>query len=444
VGFAWDPFSNGKTAVRGGVGIFDVLPLPYQFYNGANRGTPFFLQGSATNLPPGSFFAGAFPLLGANSLRAFFIEHKPPRDYVMQWNLNVQRELAPNLTVVIGYVGSHGVHQPFRADTLNVVMPKLTSQGYLWPSPVASGTRINPNFNEIRGIMYGGSSSYHALEVGVEKRMSHGLQFQTSYTWGKSIDTGSSSVVGDTFANSLPSPLWFDLRLNRGLSDYNVGRTLVINGTWQVPQLNSVSGPAAWVMNGWQLGAIFKANDGVPFTATFGTNGDPLGLNGSDTWDFPNRLSGPGCKTLTNPGNPNHYIKTQCFTLPTAPNMAFWQANCDTTSHIYGPNLTTEPFPVCFNLRGNSGRNILIGPGLANLDFSIFKNNYIKRISENFNAQFRAEFFNILNRTNFAVPVNPDNTDIFNSSGATTGVAGLLTSTTTTAREIQFALKVSW
>jgi hypothetical protein len=99
---------------------------------------------------------------------------------------------------------------------------------------------------------------------------------------------------------------------------------------------------------------------------------------------------------------------------------------------------------VCFNLRGNSGRNILIGPGLANLDFSIFKNNYIKRISENFNAQFRAEFFNILNRTNFAVPVNPDNTDIFNSSGATTGVAGLLTSTTTTAREIQFALKVSW
>jgi len=78
------------------------------------------------------------------------------------------------------------------------------------------------------------------------------------------------------------------------------------------------------------------------------------------------------------------------------------------------------------------------------LDFSIFKNNYIKRISENFNAQFRAEFFNILNRANFAVPVNPDNTDIFNSSGAATGVAGLLTSTTTTAREIQFALKVSW
>jgi hypothetical protein len=74
----------------------------------------------------------------------------------------------------------------------------------------------------------------------------------------------------------------------------------------------------------------------------------------------------------------------------------------------------------------------------------VFKNNYIKRLSENFNVQFRAEFFNILNHANFAVPVTPDNTDIFDSTGAATGVAGLLTSTTTTAREIQFALKLVW
>jgi hypothetical protein len=124
--------------------------------------------------------------------------------------------------------------------------------------------------------------------------------------------------------------------------------------------------------------------------------------------------------------------------------MAFWQANCDTTSNIYGPNLTTEPFPVCLNLRGNAGRNILTGPGTSNLDFSIFKNNPIKRISESFNMQFRAEFFNLLNHPNFAVPVMPDNTDIFDSTGTPTGVAGLITSTTTTEREIQFALKIVW
>jgi hypothetical protein len=186
---------------------------------------------------------------------------------------------------------------------------------------------------------------------------------------------------------------------------------------------------------GWELGGIYKASDGVPFTATFGTNGDPRGLNSSDPWAFPNRLTGPGCGTLVNPGNPNSYIKTQCFAVPTAPTAAFYAANCDSS---------IGTFPQCFNLRGNAGRNILIGPGTSNLDFSVFKNNYIRRVSENFNVQFRAEFFNILNHANIAVPVTPDATDIFDSTGAPTGVAGLLTSTTTTAREIQFAVKVTW
>jgi hypothetical protein len=228
---------------------------------------------------------------------------------------------------------------------------------------------------------------------------------------------------------------WTDLKPGRGLSDFNIGRTLVINGTWDVPSSKAFSGPAGWITKGWELGAIYKASDGIPFTATFGTDGDPQGINSNDPWDFPNRLTAPGCGSLTNPGNPNNYFKTQCFAVPTAPSAAFYSANCDPTLGI---------FPQCFNLRGNSGRNILIGPGTSNLDFSVFKNNSVKRISESFNIQFRAEFFNILNRANFAVPVTPDHTDVFDSTGTPTGVAGLLTSTTTTAREIQFALKVVW
>jgi len=265
--------------------------------------------------------------------------------------------------------------------------------------------------------------------------MSHGLALQGSFTWGRSIDTSSSGSIADNFVNSIASLPWFNLKLNRGVSDFNVGRTLVISGTWQVPDRKSLSGPAAWVANGWELGAIYKANDGAPFTATFGTDGDPQGLNSTDPWAFPNRLAGPGCGTLINPGNPNNYIKTQCFAVPTAPSAAFYTAYCD-------PAFGT--FPQCFNLRGNSGRNILTGPGLANLDFSLFKNNSIKGISENFRVQFRAEFFNILNRTNFAVPQSSGHTDIFDSAGAPTGVAGLLTSTTTTSRQIQFALKLIW
>ena len=106
---------------------------------------------------------------------------------------------------------------------------------------------------------------------------------------------------------------------------------------------------------------------------------------------------------------------------------------------------TKPKYLWCFNLGGNPGRNSLVGPGISELDFSVFKNNNIKRISETFNVQFRVEFFNILNHANFAVPVTPDNTDMLDLSGTVlTRVAGLLTSTSTDPREIQFALKLTW
>jgi len=281
-------------------------------------------------------------------------------------------------------------------------------------------------------LMWAGNSSYNALEVGVNKAMSHGLQIQGSFTWSKSIDNNSSTTVGDPFSNSISSLQWFNLRLSRGLSDFNVGRILVVDGTWQIPEFKGITGPASWALNGWQLGAIFKAQDGLPFTATFGTDGDPLGLNSTDPYDFPNRLSGPGCGSLVNPGNANNYIRTQCFAVPTAPTPAFYAANCD-------PNQGTAP--QCFNLRGNAGRNILIGPGLVNMDFSVFKNNYVRRISESFNVQFRAEIFNVFNRPNFSVSTN---NNIFDSTGAPISSAGLLTSTATTARELQLAVKIIW
>jgi hypothetical protein len=435
IGFAWDPFRRGKSAVRGGFGIYDSLPLMYEFITLDHRAFPFIEIGSATSLRQGSFPDKAFSFLGPTSSEYGYIEKNPHRNYVMQWNLSVQHEVTPNMSAIIAYVGSHGVHQPFRTDDANIVLPTLTPAGYVWPTPQANGTVLNPNAGAIRMLNWGGSSFYDALQAGVTKRLSHGVQLQGSFTWGKSIDNNSGAVAGDTLSNSISSLSWFDLRLTRARSDFNVGRTLVVSGTWLVPSWKSTLAPVAWLTNGWQLGTILKVADGVPFTPTFGTDGDPLGLNSSDPWDFPNRLSGPGCNTLVNPGNPNDYIKTQCFAVPTAPSADFYAKYCD-------PSLGVPP--QCFNLRGNAGRNILTGPGLLNLDFSIFKNNPVHRISETFNVQFRAEIFNILNHANFAVPVSPDNTDIFDSSGAPTGAAGLLTSTTTTAREVQFAIKIIW
>jgi outer membrane receptor protein involved in Fe transport len=295
VGFAWDPFHNGKTAVRGGFGFFDVLPLHYQTTGSQVKAFPFNSVGNANKLPPATFYTGATSLLGAASNLASVLEQHPHRNYVMQWNLNVQRQLAPDLTAMAGYVGSRGVHQPFRGDDMDIVIPARTPQGYLFPSPVGSGTTLNPNFGQMTYILWGDNSFYDALQVGLQKRMSHGVQLQGSFTWGKSIDNGSASYAGDQFSNSISSLLWFDSKAARGLSDFNNSRTLVINGTWQVPSPKSFLGPAAWITNGWELGAIYKANDGVPFTATFGTDGDPQGLNSSDPWAFPNRLTGPGC-----------------------------------------------------------------------------------------------------------------------------------------------------
>jgi hypothetical protein len=273
--------------------------------------------------------------------------------------------------------------------------------------------------------------------VQLSKRMSHGFQIQGTYTWGKSIDTSSATVAGDAFGNSISSLNYFDTKLTRGLSDFNVGRTLVLNGTWEVPAPKSFSGLAHWVADGWQLGLIFTASDGVPFTPTFGTGSDPMNTLSSDDFAYPNRLTGPGCQTLTHPGNPNNYIKTECFAVPTAPNLAFWTANCDAQPpSVGGPLPSYVPALACFNLRGNAGRNILIGPGITNLDFSVFKNNRVPRISENFNVQFRAEIFNSLNHPNFAPPGPSDGTtDVFDGTGlslapAAGGTAGVLIRTT--------------
>jgi len=487
VGFAWDPLKTGKLAVRGGAGLFDVLPLPYQFILLTTQAAPFFQYTSLKvgGTVPAGCPAGTtltFPLvdtclISPNKLRSTYVESHPNRNYVTQWNLNLQYQLTSNLAAMVAYVGSRGVHQPFRVDEANLVLPTKTSAGYVWPyitdptDPNYGGPvdPLNTHFGSIRGMFYQGRSYFNALELQLAKRMSRGFQVQGTFTWGKTMDTSSATVAGDAFGNSISSLDWFDMKLTRGLADYNVGRTFVVNGTWELPSPKSWTGAAHWLASGWQLGTIFTVSDGVPFTPTYGTGNDPANTNSSDDFAYPNRLRGPGCGTAVNPGNPINYIRSECFSLPTAPNLGFWNANCTPNPPNLGPiitpttnpnnpppSLSGAPLPalVCFNLRGNSGRNSVIGPGITSLDFSVFKNIPIKRISEGFNLQFRVEMFNIINHPNFAPPGPGDgNTDIYTADGSplTNGVpfsagttAGQLVRTTIPERQIQFALKATF
>src|SRR6266481_6404574 len=219
VGFAWDPRHNGKMALRGGFGMFDVLPLPYQYTLLTTLAAPFFQYTSINSPGTGSFFNN-LPELSSNKLRATYIDPKPKCNYVMQYNLNFQYQLTPSLTSLIAYVGSRGIHQPYRPDDADIVLPTLTSAGYLFPkvdvlgnifSPVCNQTdpegsdpdtcappsRINENYGSMRGMFYEGQSYYNALEAQLSKRMSHGFQVQGTFTWGRSIDTTSATVAGD-------------------------------------------------------------------------------------------------------------------------------------------------------------------------------------------------------------------------------------------------------
>jgi hypothetical protein len=454
-GFAWDPRGNGKTAVRGGFAIFDVLPLPGYFFSQA--WAPFFLTGTVVDSPaspltgtmgippanPGSAYSNFFSTtpkpgctspLGTCALTASYTEANPARNYVEQWNINVQREIVPNLTVTVGYVGSHGLHQLIRGDDFDMVLPTHTSAGWLWPAHSTRNDRINPNFGLLRGLSWGTSSSYQALQLNVQKRMSRGFQFGGSYTYGTSKDSDSATILGDAFSNSITTWFWFAPSISWGPSDYNITHTASINGIWDVPGLKSVHGPAGLLVNGWELASIVKLNSGIPTTPLIA--GDPMGVqnNGSDTFGIPDRV--PGCDPINHnwkstPGLV--YINSNCFKVPMAtPEIA---SQCVPFSKVVAS---------CANLLGNAGRNSIVGPGLFNFDLSAYKN---FKISERIKVQFRAEFFNVLNHPSYGPPLafqGAKSAQIIDESGLPSGLGNLANPTVTKPREGQFALKVIW
>jgi hypothetical protein len=228
--------------------------------------------------------------------------------------------------------------------------------------------------------------------------------------------------------------MFFNRGGRHGLCDFNISQNFVVNYLWKIPTPKFGGGVVHYSLGGWESGGVIVASTGSPFTAVVG--GDPLGQNSTDSKDFVSRVAGPGCGgNAVNSGSVTNYIKVQFFGPPIVP--ASFAGVCQPAFNgtSFVPN-------TCMNLFGNNGRNTLIGPGLITVDFSLFKNNYIPRISESFNVQFRAEFFNVLNHPNFQAPLN--NSALFDSKGTPINGAGTIDSTSTESRRIQFGIKVIW
>jgi outer membrane receptor protein involved in Fe transport len=434
VGFSYSPTAtHGKTVVSGGVGIFDVLPTTWLFNLQLSQVGPYSEVLANSSLAPGSFptAAVAATIGGSGAPNESFIQNHPPVNYIEQFNLTIEQQLAHKLNVKIGYVGSHGVDQQVYTSDANVPVPTLNTKSTLVFPCGANATpdltcttsnaanKINQNSTKVGQILGSGwytNSEYNGLLASLKQDVGKSLHWMAAFTWQKSYDGSSSVTSGTPFANSLNTYLFHPLY---GVSDYNIPRVFVANMLWDTPKLvdNKYLGI---LVNGWQMGAIYQLSDGAPFTMVI--SGDNLDLGNGSPLDFPDRITNiKGCKgNPVNPHNRADYVDLNCFVLPV--------------------NTTGAPGTRF----GNEQRNSLRGPDFNNLDFSLVKNFPTQFMGESSYLQFRAEAFNIANHPNLAPPFTTNSFSVASGALVTTNTStGTLNTTqNATPRQIQLGAKL--
>jgi carboxypeptidase family protein/TonB-dependent receptor-like protein len=425
LGFAWDPFKDGKTAVRGGVGMFDIVPLPYLLVNLFPRTTPFYREGTLDGTGPqlSPFFpSAAFSQLSAATLQATRIQPNPPRSYKMQWNFNVQRQLTRSVALTVGYVGSAGVklaHTIYDHNQVPYELGKFNGRNWVLPIPPGNSTgnitRVNPNFGQIRTTEFAGHSSYHSLQMNLTQRLAKGLTYQVAYTWSKSIDNGTNTTSTGENLNTVGGPWAFCERCDRGPSDFDIPHNLVANFQYDIPVFAAVKSNkvANTILGGWQMGGILNIQTGGAYNLKITTDRAFTGnrvvgaSQGGQRPDYLGDVAGCTPADVTT-GNIDALFKASCFAFPAPGNL------------------------------GNLGRDLFRMPLFRNVDFSVFKNQNL--VGEKLKMQFRAEMFNILNNTNLVAQTF---LNTFNGSGVLSSSFGTPTAPTVNqSRQIQFGLRL--
>jgi outer membrane receptor protein involved in Fe transport len=411
VGAAYRLNDAGTLVARGGYGIYyDRVSTRYantQLFN-----FPYLALGVGVFRPLAAPFApnipqpGAFPIattvpspLGS-AISGVYIDPDLRTPYIQQYNANVQWEFARNYLLEVGYVGSKGT-KLLQVIALN--QPRFNPATNTFSAPLGPFISVQKNVTGgLHQVQTSSNSHYDSLQASVTKRFSRGLQFLAAYTLGKSIDYYSGGTVNELVSTFGDQTDW---KSNRGRSDFDRRHRFVYSFVYDLPKLVSESSNARWFLNDWQVNGILTLQTGTPFSVVQAPDNNII-QRANLRPGFTGGIEGSGDVT----DRLNQYFNTAAFAPSTL------------TGGFFDP---TAPF-------GNTGRNILTGPGQKNMDFSLVK---LIPFNERVRGEFRTEFFNAFNWANFANP---------NSNISVPVTFGRITSTSAGPRVIQFAFKLNF